>query len=377
MTGKRVTIPLLLVWLAATPGLGQEWARALFNNKLTHDFGTVARGALAEHRFPLENIYEEDVEIASVTTTCGCTKLQATKKLLKKYDTAEIVAELDTRRFIGFKEAAIKVALAFRPPDPSRKPVPAEVQLTLRAFIRGDVVFKPGAVQFASVPQGQGARKQVGVDYAGRTHWQIVEVTSTSTHLDASFAETGRKVDPATGATLVTYDLTVALKNTAPAGYFKEQVTLKTNDPNPQTARIPLTVEGLVASALTVNPSVLLLGVLQPGQGQSTPKNLVVRGAEPFRILRVTGPDERFSFTPSSETKTVHLVPVHFTPGNRPGKIAGKIRIETSLGGATAEVDVDGEVVSPDSAKPGDRTPRSAPLREVEPSGGKRPSSGQ
>ena len=75
----------------------------------------------------MENIYQEDIEIGSVTASCGCTKLDATKRVLKMYDTAEIVAELDTRRFVGFKEATIRVALNFRPAGPDRSPVPGDV----------------------------------------------------------------------------------------------------------------------------------------------------------------------------------------------------------------------------------------------------------
>ena len=38
--------------------LGQQWAKEMFDHT-SHDFGTVARGAKMEHRFTLENIYEE------------------------------------------------------------------------------------------------------------------------------------------------------------------------------------------------------------------------------------------------------------------------------------------------------------------------------
>ena len=43
----------------------QDWARKMFD-KTTHDFGVVARGAKAEYRFVIENIYEEDAHIKSV-----------------------------------------------------------------------------------------------------------------------------------------------------------------------------------------------------------------------------------------------------------------------------------------------------------------------
>jgi hypothetical protein len=407
---KSIALPFLAAWLLVQPGpsseaRAQEWAAALFDGKLIHDFGTVARGALVEHRFKLENIYREDIQINSVTASCGCTKLSTTKKLLKMYDTAEIVVELDTRRNIGFKEATIRVALAFQPADPSRSPVPAEVQLKLRAFIRGDVVFEPGAVQFGSISPGQNVQKQVAVTYAGRATWRILEATSSSPNVQVSFKETGRGFDPELRATKVTYDLAVALKDTAPAGYLKERITLKTNDDKKENARVPLVVQGFIVPALSANPSMLILGVLKPGQPVS--RNVVVRADKPFRISSVTGPDQQFRFTHATDARPVQLLTVHFTAGNKPGKVSGKIHIVTDLDNASLDVDTDGNILPADAppgespktgvktapdatgpSQPGPSRPgplrleggkstgnvlRSGPLKEVEPAGEKTP----
>ena len=359
---RKITPPLFLVaWLSFSAAPVQAaapaaWGPTLFNNKLIHDFGTVARGALAEHRFTIENVYLEDVEIGSVTTTCGCTKLKATKTLLKTYETAEIVAELDTRRFVGFKEATINVSLSFRSADPNRTRVTTDVQLKLRAFIRGDVVFEPGVVQFDSVTPGQTAQKKVSVSYAGRSDWQILEASGTSPHLEVSFKETGRSYDSSLRATVVTYDLVVTLKDTAPAGYFTERILLKSNDQNKQTAQVPLVVQGHVIPSLSVSPTMVMLGVLKPGQTAS--RNLVVRGEKPFRVLRVSGPDDQFRFTPDSEAKPVQRIGVQFTAGAKPGKVSGKIRVATDLG--TVEADVDGQVV-PDDSPPAKTGPAANP----------------
>ena len=414
MIPKIIVLPFLALWLTAQPAPAmeapaQEWGPALFNNKVIHDFGTVARGALAEHRFKLENVYREDIDISSVTAACGCTKLSSTKKLVKMYETAEIVAELDTRRFIGFKEATIRVSLAFRPADPGRSPVSTEVQLKLRAFIRGDVVFEPGVVQFDSVAPGQNLQRQVAITYAGRSDWRILEATSSSSHVQVSFKETGRNIDPDLRATKVTYDLAVTLKDTAPAGYLQERITLKTNDEKQENARVPLVVQGLVVPSLTANPAMLMLGVLKPGQSVS--RNVVVRGDKPFRISGVSGPDGQFRFTHATDAKPVHVLTVHFTAGSKPGRVTGKIRIATDLGGASVDVDADGQILPDDSpagdlpkagaaktgsAKTGDTKPdaakpdaakpdaarpdaarpprnilRTGPLKEVEPGGDK------
>jgi hypothetical protein len=349
LTRKIILVPLLAVWLSQSPAIAQDgsppkWASQLFGDNLIHDFGTVARGAAAEHHFVLENIFLEDVEIGSVTSSCGCTKLSTTKKLVKTYETAEIVADLDTQRFIGFKESTINVALTFRPPDRGRGPVSATLQLQIRAFIRGDVVFQPGEVQFGSLPPGQTAEKRVALSYAGRNNWQITEAASPVSYLAVAFKETGRAYDPGSRATQVTYDVSVKLNDAAPAGYFQEQIALKTNDPDPQKARVPLVVQGYIVPTLSVNPTILMLGEVKPGE--SAAKNLVVRGGKPFHIVRVAGPDDQFRFTSGPEAKELQVIGVQFTAGSKPGKIAGKIRITTDLGGATVDVDVDGQIVA-------------------------------
>jgi len=68
----RSIITTCLVVLGPGQTLAQDWAKKMF--KVTkHDFGTVARGAKSEFRFEFENIYEEDLHIAGVRSSCGCT----------------------------------------------------------------------------------------------------------------------------------------------------------------------------------------------------------------------------------------------------------------------------------------------------------------
>ncbi|MCR4413957.1 MAG: DUF1573 domain-containing protein [Thermoguttaceae bacterium] len=333
MASRRTIMAALVlgaVWAPAASA--KEWAKALFN-KTSHDFGVVARGAKAEYRFVLDNIYVEDVHIKRVTSTCGCTVPKLTKDTLKTYETAELVAELDTLRFYGHKSATLKVEFD--------KPFPAEVQLQVYCYIRSDVVFEPGIVQFGSVSQGRSATQRVTVSYAGRKDWQVLDVTSNSPHLAAELKEVSRIGE--TPRARVDYELCVTLKETAPAGYFREHVVLKTNDPNRQTAQVPLTVEGHVLPSLSVSPASLIF-VVQPRQSQA--RNLVVRGEKPFRILSISGPDARFRFTVPTEAKAVHVVPMQFTATEATGRVSGKIRVETDVPGAGAvEINVDGQVV--------------------------------
>lgn len=332
----RVSLQALLCsFLLTSAGAAQDWAKAMFDHT-TKDLGVVGRGANIEHRFKLKNIYVEDVHIASLRSTCGCSSPQWTKQLLKTYETAEIVAPIDTRKYLGQKDITLTVVLD--------KPFPAEVALRVSCFIRSDVVFEPGSVRFGSVPLGEPARAKVAVSYAGRSDWKIASVQANSPHLEATVSETGR------GAGKVSYDLWVVLKGTAPAGAIKDQLVLATDDRNAQTARILLAVDATVvsgSSSVTAGPSPLLLGALSTGQ--TVRKNLVVRGNKPFRILQITAPNARFRIERPDDAKAVHVIPLTLETGQQAGAIAGKIRIHTDAPGAEVlEVTVDGRVSAPE-----------------------------
>lgn len=314
------TVAALLLCTASAQA--QDWAKKMFD-KTTHDFKVVARGAKAEGRFVIENIYEEDAHIKAVTSSCQCSKPRATKELLKTWDTAEIVVTLDTRAEPGRKDGTIEVEFD--------KPFPAKVQLHVHSFIRGDVVVQPGAVQFGSVNQGAETAREVKVTYAGRPDWKIDRVECANRHIEARAVETART------PTLIAYNLSVKLKADTPPGYIQEPLILVTNDADPNKARMPVSVEGLVAAALTVRPSSLILGAAEVGKPVTS--NLVIQGRAPFRVTSIQSKDDRFQGKLPTESKTFHIIPVTFLttdPKTPPGRVSTKIRIETDLAGAKA-----------------------------------------
>ncbi len=319
---RRILFALLLFLPAASTGFGQDWAKEMFDHT-SHDFGTVARGAKVEHRFLLENIYEETAHISAVRSSCGCTIPQITKRTLKTWDKSEIVVALDTRSFLGRKDSTLTVVFDL--------PFPAEVQLHTHSYIRSDVVVQPGVVQFGSVAQGTSARRKVSINYAGRDDWRIKSVESANPHIHAQAVETSRALGQ------VTYDLLVTLEDDAPAGYIRDHLALVTNDLRKQASRVPVAVEGAVVRALRIRPSPLMLGVVETGQ--TVTKQLVVQGRELFRIVAVRCDDDRFKCSVPQTAKTLHLLPVTFTAGEASGKVSGKIRIETDRNpGNTLEV---------------------------------------
>ncbi len=320
----------VLALFAWSPASGQEWATRMFPST-QHDFGTVARGAKAEYEFVFSNIYLEDVHIESARASCGCTSVRIVNPSLKTYEKGAIVATLNTPSFVGQRGATITVTID--------KPFYAEVQLHVSGYIRGDVVFEPGSVQIGDLERGTPTKQKVTVNYSGRSDWKIVNVRGVNSHLAVDLAETSRNAGD------VSYDMTVHVDGSMPTGYVNEYLMLITNDA--RSTQIPLLVEGRVLPGITVSPSALFLGVVDPGQ--KVTKQLVVTGKKPFRILSITCDDKSFTFGGGAEKtpKTLHLIPVSFVAGKSSGKVSRTIKIETDLGESTPELSAYAVVTGP------------------------------
>lgn len=308
-----VSATLLACSFTGAVSQGQEWARKMFDG-LSFDFMGVARGSKIQHRFVLTNIYKEDVHIASVRSSCGCTTPEFNKDTLKTYEKGEIIATFNTGLFTGQRGATITVTFD--------KPYYAEVQLKVSGYIRTDVVLHPAGVEFGSLDTGTPAEQRIEIDYAGRGDWEITGIKSPSPYITAEATE--RKRDGSS----VAYDLVVRIAKNAPVGYLKQQLILTTNDR--RESQLPVDIEGQIVAPLTVSPASLFLGVLEPGQ--KVTKQLVVKSKKPFKIIDIDCDDDCFQFKNGDASKTVHLVPVTFVAGEQLGKVVRKIRIKTDLG---------------------------------------------
>jgi Protein of unknown function (DUF1573) len=316
--------------LLASSASAQEWALKTFN-ATSHDFGTVAKGSKAEFRFKIKNLYEEDLHILGVQSSCGCTTSRVSQRDLKTFETAEIIADFNTRDFHGHKTATLTVDMECV----SR----AQVQLHITGFIRSDVVTQPGAIDFGIVDQGTGAVQRLQVAYAGRDDWRILDAKTADPWYEVEMKEIAR------GNGRVAYDLLVRLTKDAPAGYVKDQLILVTNDA--QAREFPVDMQGRVMAEITISPAKLFVGVVRPGQ--KVTKNLVVRGRKPFRIVEVECADKCFHIEPSKESKSVHLIPVVFTAGDEAGRVTEKISLHTDLGDVVQAFTAFAEVVKPEA----------------------------
>ena len=294
----------------------QQWADKMFEVR-EHDFGVVARGSEQQFRFEFTNLYEEDVHIERVRSSCGCTSPTLEKSQVSTFQKTAIMATFNTRTLQGAQGATLTVFFD--------KPYRAEVRLLVKGFIRPDVVFQPGSVQFGDVMLGTPVERSVVIQHAGAANWEIRDVRSVN-----GFYQVFLK-DRTVTAGRVDYRLLVRLTEKAPPGYLNDQLILVTSDGQNQELR--LGVEGRIASPLTISPATLLLGPLAPGE--SVTRKLVVRGNGPFRILKLASDGQGFEGSPPEDARMLHLVPVTITAGEQAGRQVQTIQVDTDLAGGT------------------------------------------
>src|SRR3954468_17879587 len=74
----------LALCLSASVASAQQWAEKMFSER-AFDFGSVAKAGKVEHQFVITNLYKDDVHIASVRSSCGCTQPRIGKDILKSH----------------------------------------------------------------------------------------------------------------------------------------------------------------------------------------------------------------------------------------------------------------------------------------------------
>jgi hypothetical protein len=307
----------------------QPWAEKMFREGLNHDFGSVPRGAQLSHRFVIANIYAVRMEITSVKSGCGCVTAKAAKVSLEPRESTTIDVTMDARRFTGPKTVGITVTVG---PD-----YISSAQLRVSANSRADIVFNPGQVSFGTVTRGQTASQVIDVEYAGVLDWRVTEASANDLPVEVSLSELYRR--PGQVGWQIGYRVRVMLKADAPIGTLKGDMFLKTNDP--ASPLLPVLVEGVVQSNLTVSPATLSLGTVKVGE--TVTRRVVVRGNKPFKVVSVEGLAEGMQLDPRPSDTPAPVQVVSFKCVlSKPGEFRQVVKIKTDLQDAPVIVTIDG-----------------------------------
>jgi hypothetical protein len=308
----------LCVSIVSNSCFAEAWVTKMFG-ETKHDFGTVARGSETVFKFPIKNIYKQDVELLSVSSSCGCTSPTIEKKVLKTGQTGYLTAVFNTRTFSGIHGATLTVKVRWQDEGQWRT---SEGQVRVDGNIRSDIVFTPGVVNFAGVDQGTPSEQKVSVTYSGRSNWKIIDVRGASEALEVELNQTQKYNGR------VAYELLVRLKDSANPGYFNEQLVLVTNDQ--ENPRVPIYVTGNIVSQISVNPDPVMLGSVS--RGQSVSRKLIVRGKKPFKILQITSSDPALQCKTDDVSNDKHIVDVTFDANREAGEVKIPITISTDMG---------------------------------------------
>ena len=302
-------------WIGASSAPADDWTTAVFPDR-SYNFGTVARGSKVRHSFPIINSTDQVIHIKSFKTKCGCTDVRLGAKEIPPGSQTVVEAVLDTTNFLGAKSSGLILSID--------RPVVMDIDLSLMSFIQGDLTLAPGQVDFGVVNRSAESQAELNLTYSGaQAGWEISNAYTVSDHLTATVQEQARS----TGGPLV-YHLTVKLKPSVPVGFFKDEITLKTNDPN--TPTVPISVAAVVQSNVVVTPSVLNLGVIRAGE--STQRTFVVRSAQPFRIVSSEAKHSEIKVDPAADqAKPLHSMTFTFKAPSNPGAFNSAIEIQTDL----------------------------------------------
>jgi hypothetical protein len=302
---------VLLALSSAARAQAAAWADKMFGADLAHDFGTVARGAQLKYTFKMTNIWKEPLQITDMKISCGCLKADPSTKVLQPGESGTLQIHMDAKQFSGPK--AIKIYVTVGPKFVST------ATLTVTANSRGDVTFSPSELDFALVNRGQTATKTIDVEYTGNmAEWRVTEIVKNAS---APFELKVETLAPKKG-----YRISATMKPEPPAGAFKQEVILKTNDPaNPI---LTFNIVGNVQAGLAVSPNPIAVRDLKVGEAQT--KKVFVRGPRPFRVTAVDGQGDGVKVDiPNREDATLVLT-VHIQ-ATKAGDLRRQLMIRTDL----------------------------------------------
>jgi len=311
---NAITRPILFaLFVSACTGTAtaDPWAEQMVESKKI-DFGVIATGSEAKKFVEITNVHNEIVHIASVSTTCGCSAATAGKQTLQPGEKTSIEVKMNTQKFQRRKDSNLIVKFD--------SPRYTEVRIPITAYIRTDVVFKPGYIGFGDVEVGNEGKAVIVIEYAGRPDWDIKDIKIANKNLKGVLSA------PERNGGLLKHTLTMTLSKDAKPGRLRDVVTIVTNDvKNPY---VPLMVEGVVVPDFSVTPATVAVRPMAPGQTARV--QVVVKGKKPFQIKTVdcAGMEDCFKATLVPREQKVHVVPIEFNAPDRPGRFDEELVVQ-------------------------------------------------
>jgi hypothetical protein len=294
------------------------------------DLGKLAEGQPGKFAFAFHNEGQAELKILNVSKSCGCTKADSTKPVLKPGEKAEIVGELDTHNRPGTQSKTVTVL--------SNDPLTPQVTLTFHAQVEQEIEIEPRYVNLGSVEMGDEVTQTVTIHNRSKNPMRIkgiesnnanIQVRVTSPVADTEAGKQGLESLPVVG------DQPIVLEVRGQAGEqgggFGAQITLTTD--NPAKPRIDLSVYGRVNADILVYPQTVFFGLVQEGQTTTRTLTLESRTRTPFEIvgMRPSGIPLEIRQEPiPGPNKVGYVLRVGMTGKSTMTSGAGRIFLETT-----------------------------------------------
>jgi uncharacterized protein YdeI (BOF family) len=228
------------------------------------NFGKIFKGQKAEHVFKFENRGKDILKISKVKTSCGCTAVMLTKKIIPPDKTGEIKATFKSGSFKGNVTKSITVM--------SNDPNSPKYKLTLSGEIIEEISAKPRNIKFGSIYLGKKIDKTITIKSVTESNFKIKKITSSKPFVKASIAEENKEG----------YIIKVTLKDNHKIGRFSGGIHLETDSTRQPKVTIPFF--GEIIGDITTYPKRIYYGRITKGK-EMTQKVFVKMNKNNIKIL--------------------------------------------------------------------------------------------
>ncbi|MGH7965064.1 MAG: DUF1573 domain-containing protein, partial [Candidatus Binatia bacterium] len=297
---------------APTPAPTPSGPRIVFPEPV-YDFGTVEQGEQITHLFRFINQGEQDLRIADVKTSCGCTAAIISANVIPPGQEGTISATFETARFIGEKVKNVTVY--------SNDPLQSVTTLTLQGEITVEIAPEPAQLYLGRPHRSEEVTQTVEVLYDAGKPISITKVENThpAVRVQTEDLEKGNKKGK---------KLTVTLKKGAAIGRLNDQITVTTTSQKIPTLTIP--VFGSIEGDVLVQPPQVSFGTIRQGESRAREVRIKSRAASPVRVLRVESSAANVvpEVTEVKQGEEYRLTLKTKSDG-KPGRIQGEVQVFT------------------------------------------------
>ncbi|MFM7130606.1 MAG: DUF1573 domain-containing protein [bacterium] len=293
----------------------QDWVGAVFPDRV-HDFGTVAKGSKLRHSFKVTNTTNSVIHIASYATKCGCTEVKIGADTIPPGTQTTIEATLDTTRFQGVKASGLTLNID--------QPTATTIDLNMNCFIRGDVLLTPGLLEFGQVKRTASPSQTLTMQYlGGNPDFRVIGSQHESRRLIVKINEQSR------AGGQVTYSINANLTSESKLGFYKDQITLKTNDP--ASPEIPIFVTAQVQGMLSATPSVMNLGTV--AKGATLEKTVILKSDQAFKIssTKASKGNVTANLEKTDQTAPLQTLKISYKAPDKPGPDHSVLEISSDI----------------------------------------------